>query len=139
MEQIVIKDIDNISEAARTFISLNELDTHNKVFAFCGEMGAGKTTFIKAVCNELGVDDEVTSPTFAIVNEYNTKNNEVIYHFDLYRIENLAELLDIGFEEYINSDAIIFIEWPKIAKNILPETVVSVNIYVVEEKRYVEF
>ncbi|MDD4149682.1 MAG: tRNA (adenosine(37)-N6)-threonylcarbamoyltransferase complex ATPase subunit type 1 TsaE [Bacteroidales bacterium] len=139
MAQIIIRNLDNISKAARTFISLNKLDSQNNVFAFYGEMGVGKTTFIKAICKELGVDVEVTSPTFAIVNEYNTKDDVIIYHFDLYRIENLAELLDIGFEEYINTDAIIFIEWPEIAANILPSATVNVTISVIEENRCVEF
>ncbi|MDD2386238.1 MAG: tRNA (adenosine(37)-N6)-threonylcarbamoyltransferase complex ATPase subunit type 1 TsaE [Bacteroidales bacterium] len=139
MTQIIIKDVNDIYEAAKTFIRINKLNFQNNIFAFYGDMGAGKTTFIKAICKELGVKDEVTSPSFAIVNEHKTKSNTIIYHFDLYRIEKLPELLDIGFEEYINSDAIIFIEWPQIAKNLLPETTINVNITVIEEKRCVEF
>ncbi len=139
MEQIIIQDVNDIDEAAKTFIRINKLDLQNGIFAFYGEMGAGKTTFIKAICKELGVLHEVTSPSFAIVNEYKTKNNTIIYHFDLYRIEKLPELLDIGFEEYLDSNAIIFIEWPEIAENLLPKTTVSVGISVVEGKRCVEF
>lgn len=139
MEQIVIENLNNISESAKSFIRRTELNSQNKIFAFYGDMGSGKTTFIKAICKELGVEEEVTSPTFAIVNEYYNKDNTLIYHFDLYRIENLAELLDIGFEEYIDSNAIIFIEWPQIAENMLPKATVNVNISVLDNSRRIEF
>ncbi|MDD2634727.1 MAG: tRNA (adenosine(37)-N6)-threonylcarbamoyltransferase complex ATPase subunit type 1 TsaE [Bacteroidales bacterium] len=138
MEQIIIEKVNDIYKAAKTFIRINKLDLQNNIFAFYGEMGVGKTTFIKAICKELGVGTEVTSPSFSIVNEHITQNNTMIYHFDLYRIEKIPELLDIGFEEYINSNAIIFIEWPEIAENMLPDKTVNVNITTVGEKRYVE-
>jgi len=99
-----------------------------KVFAFFGPMGAGKTTFIKALCNELGVVDVVTSPTFSLVNEYSTNRQEVLYHFDFYRIENLEEVYDMGYEEYFYSGNICFIEWPDKVAELLPEDVVFVNI-----------
>ena len=88
----------------------------NKVVLFYGEMGAGKTTLIKEICAQLGVTDGMSSPTFALVNEYHTKDNSTIYHFDLYRIKNIEECLDMGMEEYIQSGNYCFIEWPEIAR-----------------------
>ena len=98
-----------------------------RVFAFYGKMGAGKTTFIKAVCEELGVEDVITSPTFAIVNEYTTGENS-IYHFDFYRIKKLEEVYDMGSEEYFYSGALCFIEWPELIEELLPEDAVKVII-----------
>ena len=100
-----------------------------KVFAFYGKMGAGKTTFIKAICEALGVEDVVTSPTFAIVNEYKAPSGSV-YHFDFYRIKNLREAYDIGCEEYFYSGQPCFIEWPELIEELLPEDAVRVNIEV---------
>jgi len=104
-----------------------------KVFAFFGAMGAGKTTFIKALCNELGVVDVVTSPTFALVNEYSTNKQDVLYHFDFYRIERLEEVYDMGYEEYFYSGNVCFIEWPDKVAELLPEDVVFVHIDVQED------
>ena len=118
---IDIKDLEHIREAARKFIE--NIGDH-RVFAFYGKMGAGKTTFIKAICEELGVEDVITSPTFAIVNEYS--NN--IFHFDFYRIKKLEEVYDMGFEEYFYSGALCFIEWPELIEEVLPEDVVKVTI-----------
>ena len=121
MTTIEIKDLEHIREAARKFIE--HIGDH-RVFAFYGKMGAGKTTFIKAICEELGVEDVITSPTFAIVNEYS--NN--IFHFDFYRIKKLEEVYDMGFEEYFYSGALCFIEWPELIEEVLPEDVVKVTI-----------
>ena len=98
------------------------------MFAFYGEMGAGKTTFIKAICEELGVEDVITSPTFAIVNEYGLPDGDCIYHFDFYRIKKLEEVYDMGFEDYFYSGALCFIEWPELIEEVLPEDAVKVNI-----------
>lgn len=100
----------------------------NTVFAFYGKMGAGKTTFIKAVCEQLGVQDTVTSPTFAIVNEYEAAQGRPIYHFDFYRIKKVSEAYDMGCEEYFYSGHPCFIEWPELIEEVLPEETVSVTI-----------
>ena len=122
--EIRISNIDHIREAARQFIE--NIGDH-RVFAFYGKMGAGKTTFIKAVCEELGVEDVITSPTFAIVNEY-TAQKGPIYHFDFYRIKKLEEVYDMGFEDYFYSGSLCFIEWPELIEEVLPEDAVKVNI-----------
>ncbi|MBR6893313.1 MAG: tRNA (adenosine(37)-N6)-threonylcarbamoyltransferase complex ATPase subunit type 1 TsaE [Bacteroidaceae bacterium] len=122
---ITISSLEHIHEAARQFI---EGMGDHKLFAFYGKMGAGKTTFIKAVCEELGVTDVINSPTFAIVNEYEDGNGCPIYHFDFYRIKKPAEVLDIGFEDYINSDNLCFMEWPELIGDFLPEETVKVMI-----------
>ena len=108
--EIKISDLDHIRETAREFI---DNMGNRKVFAFYGKMGAGKTTFIKAVCEELGVEDVITSPTFAIINEYSGKD-DTIYHFDFYRIKKLEEVYDMGYEDYFYSGALCFIEWPEL-------------------------
>ena len=101
----------------------------NTVFAFYGKMGAGKTTFIKAVCEELGVSDVVNSPTFSIVNEYRSDDTgELIYHFDFYRIQKIDEVYDMGYEDYFYSGALCFIEWPELIEDLLPGDVVKVTI-----------
>lgn len=124
--EITIDSIDNIREAARLFVSsMGEAS----VFAFYGSMGAGKTTFIKAVCEELGVEDVITSPTFAIVNEYRAEETgELIYHFDFYRIKKLEEVYDMGYEDYFYSGALCFIEWPELIEELLPTDAVRVRI-----------
>ena len=99
-----------------------------KVFALYGKMGAGKTTFIKAVCRELGAEDTVTSPTFAIVNEYSAGDGSPIYHFDFYRLKTKAEAVDMGCEEYFHSGSPCFIEWPEVVADLLPEGTVRVDI-----------
>lgn len=123
---ITIKDLDHIEEAAREFIGQMGDDT---VFAFYGKMGAGKTTFIKALCKLLGVEDEVNSPTFAIINEYRSQTTaELIYHFDFYRIKKLEEVYDLGYEDYFYSGALCFIEWPELVEELLPLDAKKVTI-----------
>lgn len=124
--QITIKSLDGIQEAAQQFIhSMGP----GKVFAFYGKMGAGKTTFIKAICEELGVKDVITSPTFAIVNEYTTEpDGKSIFHFDFYRIKKLEEVYDMGYEDYFYSGALCFLEWPELIDDLLPEDAVKVTI-----------
>ena len=123
--EIRITDIDHIREVAREFIE--HIGDH-RVFAFYGKMGAGKTTFVKAICEELGVDDVITSPTFAIINEYETPSNSPIYHFDFYRIKKLEEVYDMGYEDYFYSGSLCFIEWPELIEEILPDDAVRVSI-----------
>ena len=121
-----IDNSESIREAARQFVAATG---ENTVFAFYGKMGAGKTTFIKAVCEELGVEDVITSPTFAIVNEYRSDTTgELIYHFDFYRIKKIEEVYDMGYEDYFYSGALCFIEWPELIEELLPEEAVKVTI-----------
>ena len=137
MTEIKIQSLEQIREAARQFIEA--MDDHT-VFAFYGKMGAGKTTFIKAVCEELGVTDMVTSPTFAIVNEYRSDTTgELIYHFDFYRIKKLEEVYDMGYEDFFYCGALCFIEWPELIEELLPGDTVKVTIEEVEsgERRLV--
>lgn len=131
MSCITINSLDEISKAAAEFKAA--IGDH-KVIAFHGEMGAGKTTFIKALCKEFGVTDNVSSPTFAIINEYLTPDKSTIYHFDLYRLETIADLQNIGAEDYFYSGRLCLIEWPEIAKPLLPGNVLDVTISVAEDK-----
>ena len=130
MMEIKIQDLEHIREAAREFIAnIGE----RRIFAFYGKMGAGKTTFVKAICEELGVEDVITSPTFAIVNEYSLTSHpssltSEIFHFDFYRIKKLEEVYDMGYEDYFYSGALCFIEWPELIEDILPDDAVRVNI-----------
>lgn len=127
---ITIKSLENIDEAATEFVkSMGD----NAVFAFRGEMGAGKTTFIKAICEKLGVSDTINSPTFAIVNEYRSDSGELIYHFDFYRINKVEEAFDFGYEDYFYSGSLCFIEWPELIENLLPADTVNVSIKVLED------
>jgi tRNA threonylcarbamoyladenosine biosynthesis protein TsaE len=124
--KIKIQSLEQIQEAARQFV---EAMGDNTVFAFYGKMGAGKTTFIKAVCEVLGVEDVITSPTFAIVNEYRSDlAGELIYHFDFYRIKKLDEVYDMGYEDYFYSGALCFIEWPELIEELLPGHTIKVSI-----------
>jgi tRNA threonylcarbamoyladenosine biosynthesis protein TsaE len=109
-----------------------------RVFAFYGKMGAGKTTFIKAISSVLGAEDVVQSPSFSIVNEYKTSTGDPIFHFDFYRIRKIAEVYDIGYEEYIYSGAYCLIEWPELIEELLPADVVRVKISG-EDQREIEF
>ncbi|MDR0413768.1 MAG: tRNA (adenosine(37)-N6)-threonylcarbamoyltransferase complex ATPase subunit type 1 TsaE [Dysgonamonadaceae bacterium] len=124
MHFIRIKNLETIREAAGEFI--RRMNGHT-VFAFNGAMGAGKTTFIKALCEQLGVTDAINSPTFAIVNEYRTAA-EMIYHFDFYRVDTEREAYDLGLSDYFDSGALCFIEWPDKVASLLPEHTVFVAI-----------
>ena len=123
--EITINGLDTIRSAARQFI---ENIGSSRVFAFYGKMGAGKTTFVKALCEELGCDDVSTSPTFAIVNEYTNGEQQPVYHFDFYRIKKLEEVYDMGYEEYFYSGALCLIEWPELIEDVLPDDTVRVTI-----------
>jgi tRNA threonylcarbamoyladenosine biosynthesis protein TsaE len=123
--KIEVSKLEDIRSAAREFIEQMGDDT---VFAFYGSMGAGKTTFIKAICEELGVEDTINSPTFAIVNEYRSQSGELIYHFDFYRINKIDEAYDFGYEDYFYSGALCFIEWPEKIDELLPGNCVTVKI-----------
>lgn len=123
--KIKIDSLDNIHAAAKQFV--DNMGT-SKVFAFYGKMGAGKTTFIKAICEVFGVDDVITSPTFAIVNEYTAASGTPIYHFDFYRIKKIEEVYDMGYEDYFYSNNLCFLEWPELIENLLPGNAVRVTI-----------
>ena len=120
----------NIERIARQFV---EEQSDGRVFAFYGQMGAGKTTFIAAVCKVLGIEEPVNSPTFAIVNEYVADNGETVYHFDCYRLNTLRDALNIGIEEYFASGNICFIEWAENIEELLPVDTVRVNIVVEDD------
>jgi tRNA threonylcarbamoyladenosine biosynthesis protein TsaE len=128
--EIRIESLENIRETAKSFV--NEIGDR-RVFAFYGKMGAGKTTFIKAICEELGVEDVITSPTFAIINEYTAHSpllapHSSVFHFDFYRIKKLEEVYDMGYEDYFYSGALCLIEWPELIEEVLPEDAVKVTI-----------
>jgi tRNA threonylcarbamoyladenosine biosynthesis protein TsaE len=109
-----------------------------RIFALYGTMGAGKTTFIKAICRELGVEDEALSPTFSIINEYHTHKQIPVYHFDFYRINKLEEVYDIGYEEYLFSGNYCLLEWPELIEELLPAETVKVSI-TGEQERIIAF
>jgi len=137
MRSITISSLQELNRAAARF--LEEAGEHD-VIAFSGEMGAGKTTFIQALCRKLGVRVEVNSPTFSLVNEYFTPTGNSIFHFDLYRIETQDELFDMGYEEYFFSGSLCLIEWPEKAKNLIPEDALWVNIVIGEnDARLIQF
>ena len=125
MDSLTLKSLSDLNVVADKFLRIMR---GKKVFAFFGPMGVGKTTFIKALCNELGVVEIVTSPTFALVNEYQTGNGEVIYHFDFYRINKIEEVYDLGYEDYFYSGNYCFIEWPDKIAELLPENIAYVQL-----------
>ena len=127
MIRIEIPSLDSIDAAAKQLVEA--FGERTKV-AFSGEMGAGKTTLIQAVCRQLGVHDIVNSPTFALINEYFTDTGASIYHFDLYRIDNISEMYDMGYEDYFYSDAYCFIEWPEKAADLMPPNLLFLTITV---------
>jgi tRNA threonylcarbamoyladenosine biosynthesis protein TsaE len=124
MVELKIKKLEDINSVAAEFI---KLVGDKKIFAMHGAMGVGKTTFVKAVCEEMGVLDTINSPTFAIVNEYRTPSDNIIYHFDFYRIDDVKEAYDFGYEDYFYSNAMCFIEWPEKIDSILPNDTVEVH------------
>lgn len=132
MTILEIKNLETMRFTTLQFLSF--LKSHkNTVYCFNGKMGAGKTTFIKSICEELGVKETVNSPTFSIVNEYETKEEKIIYHFDCYRLNKLEDALNIGAEDYLNSGNVCFIEWPQILSPILPVNTINVDIEEVED------
>lgn len=133
----MIYKIENLQEVARKIITLAE---DKKIWIFEGEMGAGKTTLIKAICQELGVKGNIQSPTFSIVNEYKTGSETIIYHFDFYRLKNEIEALDFGIEEYFDSGNICFLEWAEKIESLLPENCFKICInFVDDQTRKIEF
>lgn len=125
---IKIDKLEDYPIAAQKFIAAMG---DSLIFAFYGSMGTGKTTFIKSICEEMGVQDCINSPTFAIVNEYEGGKQETIFHFDFYRIKSIAEVYNMGYEEYLYSNAYCFIEWPELIEELLPEE--TVKVYITEE------
>ncbi|MBI3501215.1 MAG: tRNA (adenosine(37)-N6)-threonylcarbamoyltransferase complex ATPase subunit type 1 TsaE [Bacteroidetes bacterium] len=125
MQTIFLK---NISELPQVSKSILDFAQDKKIFCFYGELGAGKTTLIKEICRQLGVTDSGSSPTFALVNEYQTSEGEKIFHFDLYRLKNENEIFDIGYEEYLFSGNYCFTEWPEKMEHLLPNDVIKIRI-----------
>ncbi len=122
-ERYIVSDLDDLAEVAGDLASAltsGSDDAKARIVLFYGSMGAGKTTLIKAVCEALGVEDTVTSPTFALVNEYSTANGEPVFHFDFYRIEYLEEAYDLGYEEYFYSGRLCLVEWPEKIDALIP-------------------
>jgi tRNA threonylcarbamoyladenosine biosynthesis protein TsaE len=131
MSRISITSLADIDQAAAAFL---EASQGYQVMAFSGEMGAGKTTFIQAISRCLGITAEVNSPTFSLVNEYFTPEGDSVYHFDLYRIEDPAELFDMGYEEYFYSGSLCLIEWPEKASHLVPDDALRVKIQVMDDR-----
>ena len=124
-----ISSLSELNQVAEKFIEAHPAD---RLFAFYGKMGSGKTTFIKALCDRLQVIDYVTSPTFALINVYETEQSKEIYHFDFYRIKSMEELYDLGYEEYFFSDKYCFVEWPELIEPLLPSNTIKVKIFETE-------
>lgn len=124
-KELVSKSLDDLSSVAQQLIAFGN---KTKIWLFIGEMGAGKTTLIKQICQELKVLDQVSSPTFSIVNEYLTQSDEMVYHFDFYRLEDIEEAVNIGAEDYFFSGHLCLIEWPQIIANLLPEQYMTIEI-----------
>ncbi len=127
---IIIPSLEALEEAAQQFL---EATRGRHVIALLAPMGAGKTTFTSALCRQLGVTDDVASPTFAIINEYGSPEHKVIYHFDCYRLRSLAEALDIGVEDYLASPHLCIIEWPEVIEPLLPDDTLYVRLEVMPD------
>jgi len=133
-KKVIIYSLNELTSVAQNILkTLNNY--HTQILAFYGKMGAGKTTLIKAICEQLGVTDTVQSPSFAIINQYQLKNGESIYHFDFYRIEKLEDAINIGVEDYFYSDSLCLIEWPEIIEIILPKNTLKLQIEIIDEKK----
>ena len=130
--KIIIRDKRHLHSAARELINHTG---DNKILAFYGAMGSGKTTIIKVICEILGATDIVTSPTFTLVNEYKTSTGESLFHFDFYRIKKTEEVFDFGIEEYFASDSYCFMEWPELVEDILPPGTVRIKIEVTDDEQ----
>ncbi len=130
--------INTIEELIPISNQIIELSKSNTTFCFYGNLGAGKTTLIKLICEQLQVIDNITSPTYPIINEYKTKDNKTIYHIDLYRLKSIDEALNIGIEDYFYSDNLCFIEWPDNFESILPDKHIKIKISKFEETRTIE-
>jgi tRNA threonylcarbamoyladenosine biosynthesis protein TsaE len=134
MNTLVINDLNQINNSASEFLA----QTHpSKHFAFYGNMGAGKTTFIKALCQKLAVIDPVSSPSFAIVNEYKTADDLNVFHFDFYRIKSINEVYNLGYEDYFFGNDYCFLEWPELVEDLIPEHFVKVKITVTDDGKRV--
>jgi len=125
METYIATKIEDLNQIAENILLKYP---EERVFALYGKMGSGKTTFIKEICKLLGVSEVVTSPTFALINEYSGKSDITIFHFDFYRIETQEEAYDFGYEEYFYGNNYCFIEWPELIENLLPETYIKISI-----------
>lgn len=130
----MIKTIQSENELADFAKVLLAYSNGIKVFIFEGDLGTGKTTFIKQICKILGVTDQTSSPTYSIVNEYNSANSK-IYHIDLYRLNSIDEAFEVGFEDYLYSENYCFIEWPQIAQELIPEKYISISIVKNEDEK----
>ena len=128
----VVNDLNELSSLASELI---KFAAENKILAFYGEMGAGKTTFIKEICSKLGVKENVSSPTFSIINEYKNNAEDTIYHFDFYRIDKISEAVNIGCEEYFESGSLCLIEWPEKILNLLPHPLIKIEIILTGKSR----
>jgi tRNA threonylcarbamoyladenosine biosynthesis protein TsaE len=124
----IVFDLDEIEKTAKYFLQLNKM---SKLFAFSGDLGAGKTTFISALCKQMGIAEAVTSPTYSIIQEYATLRSEVIYHIDLYRIKSDQEAMDAGIEDCLNSSEICMVEWPERAPEIFPSETIFTRIEII--------
>ena len=130
-----VKDIQELEPVTDEIIQLTK---EFSIFCFYGNLGAGKTTFIKIICEKLNIQDATSSPTYPIINEYKTSDNRIIYHIDLYRLKSIEEAHNIGIEEYLYSGNLCFIEWPDNFESILPSTHIKIKITKFEESRTVE-
>jgi tRNA threonylcarbamoyladenosine biosynthesis protein TsaE len=135
-KMIEILSVNHLEKATEEFITVTS--GHDK-FAFYGSLGSGKTTFIKAICKKMGATDLVSSPSFALINEYKTTNGLLLYHFDLFRINTIDEVFDLGYEEYFFGDHYVFVEWPEKAEILIPEFFIKVNLEVVDQNKRLVF